>query len=189
MVSKKPVALSVGIINIDSSVEDKNNNSTYKIHDNTDEEVSLSEKVESNIMSPTTVNTDKKGSKSSEASPRKEVQTASIVYNTQRRRSSEDLNGLNEGTLRVGSKDSDKVNSSNDKLDVENLYNGTTRLRSKGADRVVSDKSSIKSSKHIETTFRSKRKSKGNRTSGKTLLWEGKIPKHIALDRRKMLSQ
>ena len=43
---KKPVALSVGCINIDQrviehvSVEDKNDDSTYNIHDNTNEKVS-----------------------------------------------------------------------------------------------------------------------------------------------------
>ena len=84
LVPKKSVAPSVGSINIDS-VEDKNNNSTYKIHDNTNEEVSFCEQVESNTMSPTIGNTDKKGNKSSEVSPREEVQMSSIVYNTEGR--------------------------------------------------------------------------------------------------------
>ena len=45
LVPKKPIALSVGSINIDS-VEDKNNNSTYKIHDYTNE-VNFCEQFES----------------------------------------------------------------------------------------------------------------------------------------------
>ena len=56
---KKPVALSVSSINIDS-MEDKNNNSSYKKHDSTNEEVSFCEQVESNILSPTIDDTDRK---------------------------------------------------------------------------------------------------------------------------------
>ena len=40
LILKKPVALSVGIINIDS-VDDKNKYSTYKTHYNPNEEVSF----------------------------------------------------------------------------------------------------------------------------------------------------
>ena len=57
LVPKKPVVLSVGSISI-NSVEDKNNNSMYKIHDNTDEEVSFCEQVESVTLSPTIADTD-----------------------------------------------------------------------------------------------------------------------------------
>ena len=62
LVLTKPTALSVDIINIDS-VEDKNNNSPYKIHGNTYEEVRFCEQVESNTQSPTIDDTNKKGSK------------------------------------------------------------------------------------------------------------------------------
>ena len=93
-----------------------------------------------------------------------------MVDNTKRRRSSENLNNLDKGTLSVGPKGSDKVFASNDKPDAENVCNGTTILRLKGADRVVSDKYNIKSSKYIKTTLWSKSKSKGNLTGGKTLL-------------------
>ena len=49
LVPKKPVALSIGSINV-LSVEDKNKNSTYKIHHNTNEEVSFCEKIESRLQ-------------------------------------------------------------------------------------------------------------------------------------------
>ena len=92
-----------------------------------------------------------------------------MAYNTERRRSSEDLNNLDKGTLNEGSKGSDKV-VSNDNLDVDNLYSGTISLGSKGADKVASDKCNLKSSKDIKTALQSKkRKSKWDLTGGKTL--------------------
>ena len=68
LVPEKPVALSVGSIDIDQRVvenallvEDKNNSSTYKIHHITNK----SEQVESNDVLSTNVDTNKKGGKSS----------------------------------------------------------------------------------------------------------------------------
>ena len=56
LVSKKPVALSVGIINVDQRVvvesaflvkdENENNGSTYKIHNTNNEDVSFCDQVE-----------------------------------------------------------------------------------------------------------------------------------------------
>ena len=92
-----------------------------------------------NTLLTTFGNTDKKGSKSSEVSPRKQAQTSQtspMVYNTGRYVSSQDLNILDKGTLGVGSKGSDKV-ISNDKFYIDTLYNGTTSLGSKDADRAV----------------------------------------------------
>ena len=74
LVLQKPAALSVSNIMIDS-VEDKNSNSVYRIHDNTNEKVSFCEQVESNTLSLTIGNTDKKRSKSSDVSSQEEVQT------------------------------------------------------------------------------------------------------------------
>ena len=54
------------------------------------------------------------GNRSSEVSSCKQVQTVSIVYNTDRRMRSDDLNNLDKGILSVGSKGSVKV-TSNDK--------------------------------------------------------------------------
>ena len=58
---------------------------------------------------------------------------------------SDDLNNLDNWTMSVGSKYSDKLIISNDKLDLDNLYNERTSLGSKGSDRVVSyNKSNLK---------------------------------------------
>ena len=84
-------------------MEDKNNNLTYKKHDNTNEEVRFCEQVESKTLSPTIDNTDKKRSKSSNVSPREEVQTSSIVYNTEGCTSLEDLHNLYDEIKNLGS--------------------------------------------------------------------------------------
>ena len=66
LVPKKPVALSVGSINVDQSavknilVGDKNGILTYKIH-NTKEDVSFCEQIEGNTLSPTMKSNGKKG--------------------------------------------------------------------------------------------------------------------------------
>ena len=65
LVPKKPVALSVSSINNDqkaaenASGEEKNNNSAYTVYEDTNEEVSFYEQVQSNAMSSTIGNTDK----------------------------------------------------------------------------------------------------------------------------------
>ena len=111
IVPKKPVALSVASINIDqevvenASVEDTNNNPTYKIRSNTNK-VSSCEQVESDasssmsdyadridkssdvifrekveINAPSSMIDDTQGSKSSKVSSREKVQTSFMVYN------------------------------------------------------------------------------------------------------------
>ena len=71
IVPKNPVALLVGSINIDQRlienviVEDENNSSTYKTHDNTNKDVSFCDKIESDGSWCTIDDTNKKGSKSS----------------------------------------------------------------------------------------------------------------------------
>ena len=75
LVPTQPVALSVGIINVDQRVvqsafvkdKAKNNISTYKIH-NTNEDVSFCKQAVGNTLSLTTVDTDRKGSNSSKVS-------------------------------------------------------------------------------------------------------------------------
>ena len=121
LVSKKPVALSVGIINVDQRVvesalvKDKNKNNTSTSIHNTNEDISFCVQVENNVMSPTTDNADKKGSKSSEASPREEVQTLSIVYNTEGRMNSEYLHDSCDEIRNLKSKGSD-IDSSYNKI-------------------------------------------------------------------------
>ena len=83
-------------------------------------------------------NTDER-SKASVISSREQLQTLSVVYNTEGRMSSEDLNNLNRG--------SDKV-VCNDQSDLDNLYNMIASVGSKGSDRVMSDdKSNLEVSK------------------------------------------
>ena len=129
LVPKKPVALSVGSINVDHRVvrnplaEDKTKISTYEIH----EGVSLCEQVESNDVSYK-IDVDTQGNKSSEVSARKQSQTSSTVYDIEIRRSSEDLNNIVKGATIVRSKGSDKIASDN-KTYVVNLYDGRTKLQ------------------------------------------------------------
>ena len=76
-------------------VEDNNKISTHKIHENTDENVSLCQQVESYDV-PYTIDDNTHENKSSEVSSHKQVQMSSIVYNTERRISSEDLKILDK---------------------------------------------------------------------------------------------
>ena len=149
-------------------MEDTNEITTFKIHEYSYNEVSFCEQVESNDVLYT-IDDNAQGDESSEVSACKQLQTtSSIVYNTERRRSSEDLNNLDKKTLSVGSKGSNKI-AGNNKLDVDNIYNRTTSLGSKSADTVVSDKPNLESSKYIKRSLRSKRRVNGNLTGGKTL--------------------
>ena len=147
---KKPVALSVASISIDqepvenASVEDTDNNSTYKIRSNTNK-VSSCEQVESNasssmsdyadridkssdvifrekvkINAPSSMIDDTQGSKSSKVSSREKVQTSFMVYNAEERISSKDLNNINKETASEGSKGSDET-VSDAKSDLHNL--------------------------------------------------------------------
>ena len=67
IVPKNPVALLVGSINIGQRlienviVEDENNSSTYKTHDNTNKDVSFCDKIESDGLWCTIDDTNKKG--------------------------------------------------------------------------------------------------------------------------------
>ena len=147
---KKPVALSVASISIDqelvenASVEDTDNNSTYKIRSNTNK-VSSCEQVKSNasssmsdyadridkssdvifrekvkINAPSSMIDDTQGSKSSKVSSREKVQTSFMVYNAEERISSKDLNNINKETASEGSKGSDET-VSDAKSDLHNL--------------------------------------------------------------------
>ena len=102
---KTSVELSVGI-NIDL-VEDRNNNSMYEVHDTTNEEERICRQIESNALSSTIDSTDEKGSKNSEVSAREQVQTSSIIYNTEGRISSEDFNNLYDRIRNLEPKDLD----------------------------------------------------------------------------------
>ena len=75
-------------------MDDKNKYSTYKTHYNPNKEVSFCVKVKNNALSPMINSNGKKRSKPSEVSPREEVQTSYIVYNTEGYMSSEDLHHL-----------------------------------------------------------------------------------------------
>ena len=111
-----------------------------------------------------------------------------MVYNPERRVTSDSLNDLDKGAMSVGSNGVDKV-VSGDRSDLDNLYNGTTKLESKGSNRDVSNnKSNFEKGKYIKTTLRSRKKSKrhlncGNHCSVEQqnnknwLLWEGKMTK------------
>ena len=110
-------------------MEDKNKHLTCKIHESTNE-VSFHEKTEGNALSPTIGDTDK-GRKSLNVSFCKQTRsnalssTSPTVYNTKRRTSSEDQNGLDKDLINVGSKGSDKVTRSH-KICFDNLCDGIT---------------------------------------------------------------
>ena len=74
---------------------------------------------------------DTQGTKSSEVSSRKQLQTSSIVYKTGRRISSEDRNNIDKGTTSVGPRSSHKV-ASDITSDLDNLYDGMTNLQALG---------------------------------------------------------
>ena len=153
-----------------------------------------------------TIDKNSQAKKSSEVSSRKQVQKSSIVYITGRRICSEDQNNLDKGTMSVEPKGPDKVPSDN-KLDLDSLYDGITNLQGDGlvigtepkGSATVSDSKTVR--QYDKTTLRSRKKSKGNLTGGNIffsraakqqehcLLWKGKMTKHTALDRKKMLSQ
>ena len=85
LMPKQSVVLSVGSINVNqtvvenTSVEDKNGSSTYKIHDCTNEKVSPCEQVQSNAPSSMIDDTDE-GSKDSEASSPEQSKLMFRVY-------------------------------------------------------------------------------------------------------------
>ena len=171
---KKTVALSVGSFNIDqrvvadASVENKNNISKYKTHDNTNEEVGFCENAKRNAPSSAIDDTNKTKCRSSEVSSceqvesdawsstidgytesckrsevrgvnsRKQVQTSSTAYNTEGPIRS-DLDNLNKGTASVEANGSDRV-VSDDISDLDNLNNRMTSLGPKSSDRGVSNK-------------------------------------------------
>ena len=98
LIQKKPVALSVGSINIDqrvvenASVEDKNNNPTYKILHSNKEEVRFYEKVKRNYILSTIDDTGENRSNSSKVSSCEQAEidapSSTVGDNTERRKSS-----------------------------------------------------------------------------------------------------
>ncbi|CAM9220656.1 unnamed protein product, partial [Ascophyllum nodosum] len=122
--------------------------------------VNYCEQTESNAVSYTINDDNTQGSNTLEVSPREEVQTSPIIYNTEERISSEDLHNLFDGIRYLKSKGAN----------LDSSY-GVIELKGSG-NRVVSEAKYYldKSSSHerrIECTLRSRRENKGNQTGGK----------------------
>ena len=107
-------------------MEDKNKSLADKVQENTNNEASFREKIESNNQGPTVgdANEVSKGSIVSSCEQTKSnalSSTSTTVSNTEKNQ--KDQNNLDEGTTSVGTKGSDEV-ASDIKTDVDNLYDG-----------------------------------------------------------------